>query len=105
MRAKCNHTHGITNVWRENAVRGTERLKQGRFRALPGYFNFDNPVAGINATDLLNLNALLGAGDNVDSNLTLTKLERNLKPLLAKQTDAAAEKVVQLLREMAELLD
>jgi site-specific DNA-methyltransferase (adenine-specific) len=27
MRAKWHHTHGITNVWREPAVRGVERLK------------------------------------------------------------------------------
>lgn len=27
MRAKWNHTHGLTNVWREPAVRGLERLK------------------------------------------------------------------------------
>src|SRR2546421_2433745 len=27
MRAKWNHTHGITNVWAEPAVHGTERLK------------------------------------------------------------------------------
>ena len=34
MRAKWHHTHGVTNVWRENAVRGAERLKKGRTRAL-----------------------------------------------------------------------
>ncbi len=27
MRAKWNHTHGITNVWSEPAIRGAERLK------------------------------------------------------------------------------
>jgi DNA modification methylase len=27
MRAKWNHQHGITNVWREPAVRGSERIK------------------------------------------------------------------------------
>jgi hypothetical protein len=27
LRAKWNHTHGVTNVWSEPAVRGTERLK------------------------------------------------------------------------------
>jgi site-specific DNA-methyltransferase (adenine-specific) len=27
LRAKWNHTHGITNVWTEPAVRGAERLK------------------------------------------------------------------------------
>lgn len=34
MRAKWNHTHGITNVWAEPAVRGTERLKEGGAKAL-----------------------------------------------------------------------
>lgn len=34
MRAKWHHAHGVTNVWRENAVRGTERLKKGRTKAL-----------------------------------------------------------------------
>lgn len=34
MRAKWHHTHGVTNVWRENAVRGIERLKKGRTKAL-----------------------------------------------------------------------
>lgn len=29
MRTKWNHTHGITNVWAEPAVRGTERIKNG----------------------------------------------------------------------------
>lgn len=29
MRAKWNHAHGITNVWSEPAVRGSERLKDG----------------------------------------------------------------------------
>ena len=29
MRAKWNHTHGITNVWSEPAVRGSARLKDG----------------------------------------------------------------------------
>ena len=29
MRAKWNHVHGITNVWREPPVRGNERLKDG----------------------------------------------------------------------------
>ncbi len=30
MRAKWNHTHGITNVWNEPAVRGSERMKTQR---------------------------------------------------------------------------
>lgn len=30
MRAKWNHAHGVTNVWQEPAVRGTERLKDER---------------------------------------------------------------------------
>jgi hypothetical protein len=29
MRAKWNHVHGLTNVWREQPVRGAERLKTG----------------------------------------------------------------------------
>ena len=29
MRAKWHHTHGLTNVWDEPAVRGNERLKLG----------------------------------------------------------------------------
>ena len=34
MRAKWNHSHGISNVWSEPAVRGTERLKDGRSKIL-----------------------------------------------------------------------
>ncbi|UJP40794.1 hypothetical protein [Cellulomonas palmilytica] len=34
--------------------------------ALPGHFAFDNPVSGINATDLFNLNTLMGAGIEVE---------------------------------------
>ncbi len=35
MRAKWNHTHGITNVWQEPAVRGVERIKQnGKLKSL-----------------------------------------------------------------------
>ncbi len=29
MRAKWNHTHGVTNVWREPALRNAERLRDG----------------------------------------------------------------------------
>jgi site-specific DNA-methyltransferase (adenine-specific) len=35
MRAKWNHVHGLTNVWREPPVRGPERLKTG-MRSLHG---------------------------------------------------------------------
>ena len=34
MRAKWNHAHGITNVWKEPAVRGTERVKAEGTKAL-----------------------------------------------------------------------
>lgn len=34
MRPKWNHTHGITNVWSEPAVRGAERLKDRNSRIL-----------------------------------------------------------------------
>ncbi len=34
MRAKWNHTHGISNVWLEPAVRGAERLKDDRAKVL-----------------------------------------------------------------------
>jgi DNA modification methylase len=34
MRAKWNHVHGITNVWTELAVRGTERLKDENSKIL-----------------------------------------------------------------------
>lgn len=33
MRAKWNHRHGVTNVWSEPAVRGSERLKNDRTKA------------------------------------------------------------------------
>lgn len=33
MRAKWNHTHGITNVWSEPAVRGSERFKDSQAKA------------------------------------------------------------------------
>lgn len=34
MRSKWNHTHGITNVWNEPAVRGEERVKAKGLKAL-----------------------------------------------------------------------
>jgi site-specific DNA-methyltransferase (adenine-specific) len=34
MRAKWNHTHGVTNVWSEPAVRGSERLKNNKAKIL-----------------------------------------------------------------------
>jgi hypothetical protein len=42
--------------------------------ALPGDFSFDNPIAGVNATDLFNLNTLLGAGIEVEVVRTLNSL-------------------------------
>jgi len=36
MRAKWNHTHALTNVWNESAVRGAERLKDDNFKTLHG---------------------------------------------------------------------
>lgn len=36
MRAKWNHTHGITNVWSEPAVRGGERLKDHNAKCVHG---------------------------------------------------------------------
>ena len=34
MRSKWNHIHGVTNVWREPAVRGAERVKANGLKAL-----------------------------------------------------------------------
>ena len=34
MRAKWNHAHGVTNVWNEPAVRGTERVRAKGLKAL-----------------------------------------------------------------------
>ncbi len=34
MRAKWNHTHGVTNVWSEPAIRGSERLKNANAKCL-----------------------------------------------------------------------
>lgn len=42
--------------------------------ALPGDFKFDNPIAGVNATDLFNLNTLLGAGIETEVVRTLNGL-------------------------------
>ena len=39
---------------------------RGALLALPGEFEFGNPVSGIAATDLFNLNTLLGAGIEVE---------------------------------------
>jgi hypothetical protein len=36
LRAKWNHIHGVTNVWREPAVRGFERMKDGNAKCLHG---------------------------------------------------------------------
>lgn len=36
MRPKWNHTHGVTNVWAEPAVRGNERLKDKKAQILHG---------------------------------------------------------------------
>ena len=36
MRAKWNHVHGLTNVWTEPAMRGTERLKDEQAKILHG---------------------------------------------------------------------
>jgi hypothetical protein len=33
MRAKWNHEHGVTNVWREPAVRGKERFKKNKLKS------------------------------------------------------------------------
>ena len=34
MRAKWNHTHGVTNVWSEPAIRGAERIKDERAKCV-----------------------------------------------------------------------
>ena len=34
LRAKWHHAHGVTNVWREPAVRGAERVRLGSAKAL-----------------------------------------------------------------------
>jgi len=51
---------------------------QGRVRnallALPAEFSFDNPIAGVNATDLFGLNSLLGSAIEVEVVRTLNKL-------------------------------
>jgi len=34
IRPKCNHVHGVTNVWREPAVRGRERIRRKGLKSL-----------------------------------------------------------------------
>jgi len=48
--------------------------------ALPGYFEFNNPISGVNATDLFNLNSLLGAGIEVEVVRTLNRLREVWDP-------------------------
>ncbi|MDO4027094.1 hypothetical protein QKF57_13920 [Clavibacter michiganensis] len=51
-----------------------QRRVRSALLALPGDFSFDNPIAGVNATDLFNLNTLLGAGIEVEVVRTLNSL-------------------------------
>lgn len=53
---------------------------RGALLALPGEFEFGNPVSGIAATDLFNLNTLLGAGIEVEVVRTLNKLRAMWDP-------------------------
>ncbi|HLV57156.1 MAG TPA: hypothetical protein VKY71_16475 [Actinotalea caeni] len=53
---------------------------RGALLALPGEFEFGNPVSGIAATDLFNLNTLLGAGIEVEVVRTLNKLRSMWDP-------------------------
>ncbi|MDR1443066.1 MAG: hypothetical protein LBJ02_11945 [Bifidobacteriaceae bacterium] len=58
-------------------------LREGVIRALlalPGYFEFGNPVSGINATDLFSLNSLLGAAIETEVVRTLNKLRNVWDP-------------------------
>jgi hypothetical protein len=48
--------------------------------SLPAYFRFDNPVSGINATDLFALNSLLGAGIELEVVRTLNALRHVWDP-------------------------
>lgn len=48
--------------------------------ALPGEFEFGNPISGVAATDLFNLNTLLGAGIEVEVVRTLNKLRSMWDP-------------------------
>lgn len=53
------------------------RLQRGikaALQALPGEFNFQHPVGGVNATDLFNLNTFLGAGIEMEVVRTLNAL-------------------------------
>ncbi|MDR1266199.1 MAG: hypothetical protein LBK42_11745 [Propionibacteriaceae bacterium] len=42
--------------------------------SLPGHFEFDNPITGVNATDLFSLNSLLGTGIEIEVVRTLNQL-------------------------------
>jgi hypothetical protein len=53
---------------------------RGALLALPGEFEFGNPISGIAATDLFNLNTLLGAGIEVEVVRTLNKLRAMWDP-------------------------
>lgn len=53
---------------------------RGALLALPGEFEFGNPISGIAATDLFNLNTLLGAGIEVEVVRTLNKLRSMWDP-------------------------
>lgn len=57
----------------------TTRVR-GALLALPGEFEFGNPISGIAATDLFNLNTLLGAGIEVEVVRTLNKLRTMWDP-------------------------
>lgn len=53
---------------------------RGALLALPGEFEFGNPISGVAATDLFNLNTLLGAGIEVEVVRTLNKLRAMWDP-------------------------
>lgn len=53
---------------------------RGALLALPGEFEFGNPISGVAATDLFNLNTLLGAGIEVEVVRTLNKLRSMWDP-------------------------
>lgn len=57
-----------------------QRRVKSALLALPGYFSFDSPISGINATDLFNLNTLLGAGIEVAVVRTLNRLREVWDP-------------------------
>lgn len=52
----------------------------GALLALPGEFEYENPISGVAATDLFNLNTLLGAGIEVEVVRTLNKLRAMWDP-------------------------